>query len=402
MTADVLIEERSPENNLNTKSSTFNDNFFDKTYGKDYDRYIQIRNLWEAKNRFWCSGRFIRGPKSDNRAKYCYWIIFAAVKLLYFLVIAPYVCIHISYFLVIFTSGMFIMAIVFSIITSLSDPGIIPRYPILRAINNGIVPEKFAKPWSDLKVEEKNAKSRFWKTWKIWKPARSSHCPTCDWWVEVFDHHWPYLNNWIGKRNYKYFVAFLFFITLDGLGIIVNLIIYVSNDFNNSKIATSNPVQNSTATRIIISLVGLVCLLLLFLVIALCIFHVYLMVKGRTTKEELTKKRNITKFLDLQPSNFKGGQQWMTKLQFEMYLHYHREVREGKVKENAEDRIMEMFHKQRKVLDNQNIKTINRQYEFQQLAQSKRHSTFHVKLFAMVDWSTQIYASRHFSDFTEL
>jgi hypothetical protein len=51
-TAEVLNEERSPENNLNTKSSTFNDNFFDKTYGKDYHRYIQIRNLWEAKNRF--------------------------------------------------------------------------------------------------------------------------------------------------------------------------------------------------------------------------------------------------------------------------------------------------------------------------------------------------------------
>jgi hypothetical protein len=95
------------------------------------------------------------------------------------------------------------------------------------------------------------------------------------------------------------------------------------------------------------------------------------MVKGKTTKEELTKKKRAKSFLDFQSSNFKGGQQWMTKLQFEMYLHYQREVREGKVKENAEDRIMEMFHKQRKVSDNQSIKAINRQYDFQQLAQSK-------------------------------
>lgn len=39
--------------------------------------------------------------------------------------------------------------IVFSILTSIKDPGIIPRYPILRAINNGIIPEKYTKPVVD-------------------------------------------------------------------------------------------------------------------------------------------------------------------------------------------------------------------------------------------------------------
>ena len=33
--------------------------------------------------------------------------------------------------------------------TTIKDPGIIPRYAILRALNNGIIPERFAKPILD-------------------------------------------------------------------------------------------------------------------------------------------------------------------------------------------------------------------------------------------------------------
>ena len=41
------------------------------------------------------------------------------------------------------------LTISFSHMTSLSDPGIIPRYPTFQAINNGEIPDKFSKPKID-------------------------------------------------------------------------------------------------------------------------------------------------------------------------------------------------------------------------------------------------------------
>lgn len=50
---------------------------------------------------------------------------------------------------------------------------------------------------------------KYCKTCDIWRPPRCYHCRVCDNCVETLDHHCVWLNNCVGRRNYRYFFAFV-------------------------------------------------------------------------------------------------------------------------------------------------------------------------------------------------
>ncbi|KAJ9180178.1 hypothetical protein P3X46_008455 [Hevea brasiliensis] len=82
------------------------------------------------------------------------------------------------------------------LLTSFSDPG---------TVNVDNVSEYLsAYPYDNIIYAEKEC-----STCKIPKPARSKHCSICDRCVARFDHHCGWMNNCIGERNTRYFLAFL-------------------------------------------------------------------------------------------------------------------------------------------------------------------------------------------------
>ncbi|KAJ8770225.1 hypothetical protein K2173_011578 [Erythroxylum novogranatense] len=82
------------------------------------------------------------------------------------------------------------------LLTSFSDPGTVKAENVSDFLS--------AYPYDNIIYKEKEC-----STCKIPKPARSKHCSICDRCVARFDHHCGWMNNCIGERNTRYFLAFL-------------------------------------------------------------------------------------------------------------------------------------------------------------------------------------------------
>ncbi|XP_057512419.1 probable protein S-acyltransferase 17 isoform X2 [Actinidia eriantha] len=89
------------------------------------------------------------------------------------------------------------VGILLFLLTSFSDPGTVNAENVSHYIS--------AYPYDNMIFVEKEC-----STCKILKPARSKHCSICHRCVARFDHHCGWMNNCIGERNTRYFMAFLF------------------------------------------------------------------------------------------------------------------------------------------------------------------------------------------------
>lgn len=89
------------------------------------------------------------------------------------------------------------VGILLFLLTSFSDPGTVNAENVSQYLS--------AYPYDNIIFSEKEC-----STCKILKPARSKHCSVCDRCVARFDHHCGWMNNCIGEKNTRYFIAFLF------------------------------------------------------------------------------------------------------------------------------------------------------------------------------------------------
>lgn len=106
------------------------------------------------------------------------------------------------------------------------------------------------------------------KTCDIYRPPRTNHCKICNCCIERLDHHCPWLGTCVGKRNYKFFLMFLWCLALDVIQVLIltNVHIWDSNFYESYRGGTVEKFTNRQIfSAIILVVTAIICLNLFFL-----------------------------------------------------------------------------------------------------------------------------------------
>ncbi len=121
---------------------------------------------------------------------------------------------------------LYLLTILFGLLTSFSNPG------YLRPKNFNLTPYEMNKTIPVI-IKGRNFKLKYCYTCFLIRSPFISHCKKCNVCIDRYDHHCPWLGTCIGRLNYKSFMHFLFAMGLHLIFIIVSSSIKLGrlNDF---------------------------------------------------------------------------------------------------------------------------------------------------------------------------
>ncbi|KAK4209866.1 DHHC palmitoyltransferase-domain-containing protein [Rhypophila decipiens] len=219
---------------------------------------------------------------------------------LFFIFSAPWIWHNISPGIPITFGYLFYVCLSSLIHGSSSDPGILPRnvhqFPPVAENED---PLRLAPPtndWTLVKSMEKSTAAmevptKYCKTCNIWRPPRTYHCRLCDNCIETQDHHCVWFNNCVGRRNYRYFFAFVTSATFLGLYLIGACLGQILVYMNQQSISFGSAV-NHFRVPFALAIYGFFSFLY---PAALMGYHLFLMARGETTREYLTSHKFLKK-----------------------------------------------------------------------------------------------------------
>ncbi len=270
--------------------------------------HVSLYQIWPGKNRFFLGGTTQCGPWDDCGYNVCLLTTILAPCIFFFIVPAIDIWKDISPWLVGAIAALFLLTLALLSAVSYTDPGYIPRKEIRLALGihasvntalgiacNATTDEVLYATESagyGLKIHNEfdereyltadllDKGYKYCETCKIIRPPRASHCSDCNNCVLRLDHHCPFVNNCIGRRNYMFFGMFMLASVLLGLVVVFALILWWAGG--------NVDIRSSLAVTIVAFVVGGAACLVLLAGLGLMLYHVYLHLVGKTTREHLT------------------------------------------------------------------------------------------------------------------
>lgn len=203
----------------------------------------------------------------------CATVLLVGTTALFFIFICPYLTEEYSVAIPVCEGALAFFVLANFAHATFRDPGIVPR--------GSSPPEQddFKAPlYKNVDINGYTVRMKWCDTCKFYRPPRCSHCSICNNCIERFDHHCPWVDNCVGKRNYRYFFLFLISLSAHIIAVFALCLVYTLHHKGNwDKVGISMGIM-------------IVCGLAAIPVFGLTSFHMGLVSMGRTTNEQVTGK----------------------------------------------------------------------------------------------------------------
>ncbi|CAG7725368.1 unnamed protein product [Allacma fusca] len=204
------------------------------------------------------------------------WVLLLTTTTLFFVFPANYYVKEFTIWIPIGEAFLAVVVVANFTLATFMDPGIIPKATRGEDDNDDLR----APLYKTVEVSGITVRMKWCVTCQFYRPPRCSHCSVCNNCIETFDHHCPWVNNCIGRRNYRFFFMFLMSLSFHMAAIFSLCLYYLLHHVN----------RLTDWTTIISIGIMVVISLLIIPIFGLTGFHVVLVSRGRTTNEQVTGK----------------------------------------------------------------------------------------------------------------